>query len=77
MSLKNIKSMIIHAASESTAHGLPNIIKSENLFLKIIWIFFFIQSSQSEVAGSNTGSPTMHDPGALRDVCLFCVYHET
>ena len=45
MSLKNIKSMIIHAASESTAHGLPNIIKSENLFLKIIWIFFFILSS--------------------------------
>ena len=38
---------------------------------------FLIQSSQSEVAGSNTGSPTMHDPGALRDVCLFCVYHET
>ena len=45
MSFKNLKSIIIQAISDSTAHGLPNIIKSEKLFLKIFWIIIFILSS--------------------------------
>jgi hypothetical protein len=41
---KNIKNKTIELALASTAHGLPNIIKTENLICRIIWFTCFLLS---------------------------------
>ncbi len=41
---KNLKNKTIELALASTAHGLPNIIKTENLICRIIWLTCFLLS---------------------------------
>ena len=46
---KNVKLILVNQLKEfclsSTTHAIPNIFRSENIFLKIMWIIFFLLSS--------------------------------
>ena len=43
--LKKIKDTIEIWASTVTAHGIPNIYRNENVFIKFIWLVFFLLST--------------------------------
>ena len=40
-----LKSLFIEWSSSSTSHGIPNIFKTSQLYLKIVWIICFLASS--------------------------------
>ena len=43
--LKNIKTQCKEIILSSTIHGLPNALRSKNLFLKIVWFGLFLVSA--------------------------------
>jgi hypothetical protein len=46
LSLKSIAvEKIVNVVSDSTAHGIKNVFKSTNWFVKIFWIVMFLTSS--------------------------------
>ena len=40
-----MKHVIIETAEFSTSHGIPNIVRSQSYFLKIMWLLCFLVSS--------------------------------
>jgi hypothetical protein len=38
---------VFNSASNSTAYGLPNLVKSKRLFQKLMWLFFIILSASA------------------------------
>lgn len=36
-----IKNSLFNVASNTTTHALPNILRTENLIIKLFWIFLF------------------------------------
>lgn len=42
---KELKTLLIEWASNSTSHGIPNIAKTDRIYLKILWLIFFLLSS--------------------------------
>lgn len=43
--LKRIKQILNESAQNSTSHGIPNIFRNQNWFLKIIWLIAFLVST--------------------------------
>ncbi len=41
---KEISNFVRNALSESTCHGVPNILKSDRIFFKFMWFIFFVIS---------------------------------
>ena len=37
-----LKSDILHIISTSSIHGVPNILRSKSLVLRLLWILFFV-----------------------------------
>ena len=42
---KVIKNRVYDLVTSSSFHGLPNLLRSRNRFIQIIWIFFFVIST--------------------------------
>ena len=42
---KVIKNRVYDLVTSSTFHGLPNLLRSRNFFIQLIWIFFFVIST--------------------------------
>ena len=40
---------VFNSASNSTAYGLPNLVKSKRMFHKLMWLFFIILSVSASV----------------------------
>lgn len=45
--ISNVKAVIKETLLETTAHGLPHIIKRENIFLKVFWLMCFLASASA------------------------------
>jgi len=40
---------VLNSVSNSTAYGLPNLVKSKRLFHKLMWLFFMVSSTSASI----------------------------
>jgi len=44
---------VLNSVSNSTAYGLPNLVKSKRLFHKLMWLFFMVSSTSASKSFEN------------------------